>query len=553
MSDSRVESLMKMAEAAFTRFEPWRQLSQDIAANFYPMRADFTQSLQLQDFASDLMDGSPLSMRENLGNAIDAMLRQGQWFHVGTGDRERDDRPGNKVGLNRATDVLSAIIKNRKSNWRNATKEADMDWCSFGGCVMSVEEAPSRDHVMFRAWHPKDCAWNLDENGRLYCFYRKMQMSARNILKKVESGVWKGAVSQNIREAVKLDPGKEFPLMHVLMRADDLYAASYKDQKRIRHEYISIYMDCENRTYLNELGSPVFNYVAPRMRTMGNLPFGFSPMALNSIADARMLQDMSLVILEQGQKAVDPPTIGAGSVFTRDLKLFAGGHTEVDLDEGRRLQDVFTTVDTGERINVGLELKADVRALIADAWLMNKLMLPSLRDMREVEVMVRTEEFRRAALPFFQPIESNYHSELLGVAFDVATNARMISPEMFPPELRGHDIDFTFDSPLNEAEGKLIVDKYFTAINIVAAMEPIDPSAKNLFKIRKAAEEALSFGGKAEWIATDEERAALDEQAQQESDLAKGAEIARQAAGVIADTSNASMAAQAAGLAPQPA
>ena len=78
-------------------------------------------------------------------------------------------------------------------------------------------------------------------------------------------------------------------------------------------------------------------------------------MALNSISDARMIQDMSLVLLEQGQKAVDPPTIGAGDVFTRDYNLFAGGFTEVDLDD-RCLQDVFTTVQTGNVV-IGLEMK----------------------------------------------------------------------------------------------------------------------------------------------------------------------------------------------------
>ena len=104
---------------------------------------------------------------------------------------------------------------------------------------------------------------------------------------------------------------REFLIRHVLMPTEDIYGGDMGSMKRIRHPFISIYIDVENRTYLHERGAPVFNHVIGRHRTLSGLPYGFSPMALNSLPDARMLQDMSLVILEQGQKSVDPPTIGA--------------------------------------------------------------------------------------------------------------------------------------------------------------------------------------------------------------------------------------------------
>ena len=102
--------------------------------------------------------------------------------------------------------------------------------------------------------------------------------------------------------------------------------------------------------------------------------------------------------------------IGDVGTFTRDQNLYSGGFTYVDLPEGRALQDVMTTINTSQGLQQGMELKQDIRALISDAFLLNKLYLPSARDMRELEVAVRTEEFRRAALPFFTPIETEYHT-----------------------------------------------------------------------------------------------------------------------------------------------
>jgi len=553
MADSRCEELLRLSSATFEEFRPWRQLCQDIARNFYPMRADFTQTLDLGDFAGDLMDGFPVNARETLGNAIDAMLRQENgaqgWFHVGSGDLELDARPANLVAFNVATNKMRSILKNPASGWQDASKELDMDWVAFGTACGSVEESRDRDHVSVRAWHPRDCAWRFDEDGALDTFYRDIELTARDIKRRFDSGRWSGTMAPAIRDAALRDPGKRFRVRHILMRSDEIYGSSRADMRRIRHPFISIYIDVDNRTYLNEAGAPVFNYFVARSRTLSGKPQGFSPMALNSLPDARMLQDIALTVLEQGQKANDPPTIGAGNVFTRDMNFFAGGHTEVDLEEGQKLGDVFTTIETGN-FNAGLEIKADVRNLLAEAWLLNKLMLPTLRDMRELEVQVRTDEFRRAALPFFKPIDTNYHNQVLGVVYKVAANMRIINPAMFAAELGDRPVAFTFDSPLNEAEGTEIVRAYYEALNIVGAGAKVDATVANIFDLRKATEDALSRGTRAEWLIPEDQREEAANQADVVSGLTQGAQIAREAAGVTADVSAASMAAQQAGLAP---
>jgi hypothetical protein len=553
MVDTAADELLKISAATFVKFGPWYSLCQDVAENMYPERADFTTTLALENFAGTLFDGYPSRARETLGNSIDAMLRQGNWFSVGTGDIDLDQRPANKVSLNRSTGALKSIVRDPRSGWMDATKEADMDWVSFGTSIESVEESSTRDYVIFRAWHPGNCAWVYNENRVVDMFFRKMKMGAREIVRRIDGGQWNGTASAGLRERAKLDPSAEVSVEHCLMTADDMYGGDRKDMRRNKHPFTSCYIDVESREILHKRGTPVFNYVVSRARSLSGKPFGFSPMALGALSDARMLQDMALVIIEQGQKAVDPPTLGAGNVFTRDINFFAGGHTEVDLEPTQKIGDVFTTLDTGQRLDTGLELKQDVRNGITEAMLLNKLMLPSLRDMREVEVMVRTEEFRRAALPFFQPIELNRHSPLLSTAWQVAQNMGIIHPDMFTAELRGRETRFTFESPLNEAEGKIIVQKYNDSLNILAAGAQVDKSVATIFDIRKATEEALSQGGKPEWLVPENERRQADQNAQVVSGLAQGADIARQAAGVTADVANASMAAQQAGLAPPPA
>lgn len=549
MADTRTEELLRRSNKTFERFRPYRDLNQDLSENFHPLRADFTRSLELYDFAGYLMDGSPVNARETLGNSIEAMLRQGEWFHMGTGDLERDKRPGNAVSLNRGTNAIRSIVKGKGSNWMDASKTADMDWVTFGAFAMSIEESVQRTHIVYKTHHLRDCSWIFDTDGKLICFYRDMDMTARDIMARVNRGTWTGVPSVSIRQAASIEPDRMFKVRHILMSTEEIYASDMQSMRRIKHPYISIYLDVEGSSMLNELGTPVFNYVVGRNRTVGHLPFGFSPMALNSLSDARMLQDMALVLLEQGQKAVDPPTVGSGQVFTRDLNMFPGGHTEVDLEPEQRLQDVFTTVDTGQ-MNVGFEMKQDVRNLIAECWLLNKLMLPTLKDMRELEVMVRTEEFRRAALPFFQPIEANYHGQVLGTTYDVAVNFGAIKADMFNADLRGHGVEFTFDSPLQEAEGKLIVGEYYELVNITATGAKVDKTIANMVDIRKATEDAISRGTRPEWLIPEDQRQEAAQQGDQVNALDQGAAIAQRGAAVSADVANATLALKQAGIAP---
>jgi hypothetical protein len=292
----------------------------------------------------------------------------------------------------------------------------------------------------------------------------------------------------------------------------------------------------------------MFPYIVPRWMQLGRHPWGFSPAALNAIPDARMLQSLAMIILEQGEKALDPPMVGAQEIFTRDINLYSGGFTYVDLPEGAKLGDLMTTVQTSEGLQAGLELKQDARALIVQSFLLNKLFLPNASDMRELEVAVRTEEFRRAALPFFNPIETDYHPRLLSKVFERALLIGQIDARMFPPELADQDVRFTFNSPLNEAEGKLMVERYNMVINTVATGTQIDKSTPSLLNIRKATEDAIRGIAEPTWLYSGREKKAKDAEAAEQQQLEKAAALANQGSLVAANVASAKQAAEGAGL-----
>jgi hypothetical protein len=551
MGDTRAQELLRISDGLFSRKRTWDSLCQDIAENFYPLRSDFTTSFSLgTDFATGLMDGTTINMRETLGNSIDSMLRQGDWFSISTGDEARDKRAGNALALSRATSLFrKGVIADPRSNVQMALKEADHDWVAFGNPVLSWEEAPARSHLITRAWHPKLCAWMVNEYGVVDGFFRKCMLPARDIHRKFKQGAWTGHMRPEIERAAKDEPTREFPVIHLLMEAEEVYGGSAADMRRNRHRYVSMYIDQTHTEVLNSRGTPVFNYIVPRYRTVSNFPQGFSPVAINSLPDARMLQSLALTLLEQGEKGVDPPIVVSQDIFKNDFNLYAGGVSAVDLGQTDDIRKAMQVVNTSDGMPVGLQMKQDVRALLAEHWLLNKLFLPSVREMRELEVMVRTEEFRRAALPFFTPIESQYHSPWLSVGFEMAVNMGLIPAEIFPEDLQGQDITWKFESPLKEAEGQKVVAAFNTSVQIIAAGSEAEPGLAKQFNIADAVIDAVrGAGAKPEWIKPERERKAVAEEDAQVAQLQKTAALLDQGAATTANVSGAKVAAEQAGL-----
>jgi hypothetical protein len=546
MDDSRAKELVKIGSGLFTKKGQWDSLCQDIAENFYPMRADFTSTLTLgDDFSLDLMESYPVQTRETLGNAPSAMLRQGDWFQVRTGIDEVDEDPTNARWLDDATKAFRKLVYDRRANFVSATNEADHDWVAFGNPVLSIEESPTRDHMLFRSWHPRDCAWMINEVGKIDHVQRKMDKTARNLKAR-----FKDKCHQDIQNACKDDPSKEFNIRHIVMPTEDLYGDDKAMRRKYaKHPFLSIYVDIDHEMILGEGGLSVFNYIIPRWRTLTGISQGFSPCTINALPDGRMLQSMARIILEQGEKAVDPPTVVSGEVFKDAANLYAGGMTYVDLEADQKIQDVMTTIETSGGISIGMEMKADVRQLIAEAFLLNKLYLPDTREMTAYETSARMAEFRRAALPFFGPIENEYHLPLLDTAFQLAINNKQFNLGEIPDDLREADTTFVFESPLNTAEGRANVSAFQESVQILAGAAQFDNTIPTTMDFKQMTKDAVrGTGAPANWFKDEEVQQSEEEAANSAERLQQAAAALQTGAGVGKDVADASLALQQAGM-----
>lgn len=549
--DSRAKELVSIGDKLFAKKQQWDSLCQEISEFIYPMRGDFTQSFTLgDDFSADLMDSFQVQARETLGNTIGALLRQGEWFAVKTGLDEVDEDPANARWLEYATNHFRRLVYDRRANFVRSTNEADHDWVAFGNPVLSVEESPDRTHFLFRTWHPKECAWMLNQVGKIDHVQRHMPMTARSIKQR-----WpKAALHQDIIQAAEKEPSKEFKIRHIVLPFEEIYA----DDKAKRRQYkdnpfCSLYIDCEHETVLGEGPLPVFNYIIPRWRTVSSFPQGFSPAAINSLPDVRMLQSLARILLEQGEKAVDPPMFGRGDIFRNEINRYAGGLTYVDLEADQKIQDAIHIEQPSAGLSAGMEMKQDVRNLIAEAFLLNKIMLPP-QQKTAFETQARLEEYRRAILPFTGPIESEYHLPLLDVAFQMAVRNNAFNIDEMPKALSDKDVTFTFEGPLNTAEGRQNVQAFQESLQIIAGAANIDKTVATLIDWQKATKDAVrGTQAPADWFNDEQTQQDAADQTNTVDGLAQAAAALKGGADVGKSVADASLALQQAGMIQPPA
>lgn len=508
---SLIEALEAQAEQLFGKRSTLLSLWQEMADNFYPERADFTTVRNLgADFASNLTTSYPVIARRDLGNAISAMLRPTakEWFRIGTRDPEQEDTPA-KQWLEWTGKLMLRAMQDRGSQFSRATKEGDHDFVTFGQAAISVEMNREQNGFLYRCWHLRDVAWIENAEGKIDTVYRKWKPTAHQLKQ-----LFPGKLHADTVRKMEKDPFHEVDVRHCVLPIEQYEMLPGAEPKRVRTPYVSIFYDAEHKHLLECVGSWTKVYTIPRWHTLSGSQYAYSPATRAALPDGRLLQAVSLALLEAGEKAVTPPMLAVQEAIRGDVSVYAGGITWVDREYDERLGAVLKTLDVDKSgLAFGLETQQDLRTQLADAFYLSKLNLPPAGgpDMTAYEVGQRIQEFIRNTLPLFEPMEADYNGGLCEDTFELMVR---YSPEVrrsIPKSLAGADIQFQFESPLHDAIDKAKVGQFMEAQQILATALQLDPSTVHLVDGQKATRDVLSAVIPAKWMRSANEVQALAE------------------------------------------
>ncbi len=528
-----IELLKKQGDELFANRGNLMSLWQEIANNFYPERADFTESRGLgQEFAKDLDTSYPVLARRDLGNQIGGMLRptNKEWFSIIKRYDESLDTSGQQW-LEWAGKIQKRAMYDPVAMFTRATKEADHDWAAFGQTVLTVRMNLQENALLYRNWHLRDVVWKEDSIGRVGTVFRKWKPDALTL-----STIFKDKCHRKVTECLEKDPYREINVYHC-----EVPASTYKPDKWGDKPLVSIYYDIDNNHIVEEIGIYEGEYVIPRWQTVSGSQYAFSPATTAALPDARLIQAVASVLLDASEKIVDPPMVAVQEAIRSDISIYAGGITWVDADYDERLGEVLREMKQGGNLPVGFEMQADTREMISEAFFLNKLALPPpVAGMTAYETSERVAEYIRQALPLFEPMESEYNGAVCEKTFNILMkNGAFGNPQSMPESLYGGDITFQFESPMREAVERVKGQRFIETKDLIASAMELDPSTGYIVDAAEAVRDALEgMGSPAKWRRPKDEVKAMKAQDDETAQAQQMLEMAQQGADVVKTASD---------------
>lgn len=460
-------------------------LRQEIAEHFYPERADFTIRRDVgTDFAGHLTTSYPLLCRRDLGDQFGTMLRTGDWFHTivkGVNENTLDNE--SRAWIQHKTGVMRRAMYDTESLFKKASTLKDHDMATFGDAVLGIQLNRTRDTLLYQTHHTRDVVWMEDSSGKICLVGRKWRPGAAELVR-----IFGDRVHPKVKEVAAKRPFEEIEVLHIVVEAE-LYDAPPSGKPRW-----SLYIDTQNASHVIEQ-IPIYGriYRIPRWRTIGS-QYSMSPATIIALPEARLLQAMALTLLEAGEGIVNPPLLATVDAVRSDIALYPGGITWLDNEYDEKLGEALRPLLKDTRgMPLSQELNADTRAILKEAFYLNKLTLPrSEGDMTAFETAKRVEEYIRGALPLFEPLETEDNGQVCEETWDLLQRGGAFgSPWEMPKKLRGAPIDFRFESPLHEAIERQKAIRWVEAKQVVLDAAQLDRNAPAVLNAMKGLRDVL--------------------------------------------------------------
>lgn len=197
--------------------------------------------------------------------------------------------------------------------------------------------------------------------------------------------------------------------------------------------------------------------------------------------------------------------------------------------------------------------------MLSQIFRLNVLQLPLGQDMTATEVIERIEEHARALLPIFEPVDDEYNTPMLDETFDILADGGAFKPEKiegFGPDFEdwffgGNNLQFAYDNPLQDAEGRKRVAQFQEVLTLAAGKAEAEQSmgGASPININQAFRDAIrGTGAPADWEKSEEEMQAEEEAAALQADIANVVETVSAGAQVAEQAGNAAKALNEGGL-----
>ena len=342
--------------------------------------------------------------------------------------------------------MTARVFENPKSRFRQAMGEGDLDLVNFGTATVFGGENRDLNGMMYQAEHLKNVFLIVNHNNVIDGLIIRRMLNirqARQFFGKNAGATVKENEDQDSRSA-------KIEFVHFILPREEKNVGPLATQLPIA----SVWIEVSKKEQIQESGFFEFPYAVPRFDTTTGEEWGRGP-GMIALPDSNMLQAMDETIIVGAQKAIEPPIMAPDDGSFNAANTVPGGISYYDAELAKEMGRIpVAPLDTGARIELGLEMQQDRRFQVEKAFFKHVLNLPvDGPEMTATEVIKRDQEFMREMGGLFGRLESDYIAPVVERAFNVMLRAGAF-PEI-PEILQGQNVRFEFESPLKKVRQQI--------------------------------------------------------------------------------------------------
>lgn len=530
MADSRADAIIRRQEKMFADRTIFEQHWREIAERILPRSDHFMRTAWPPGFkhTEKVFDATAGLALERFAAAMESMLtpRTQRWHKLSCKDEKLDQSPAVRAYLDEVTQILFNVRYAPRANFASQAHEVYMSLGAFGTGGMFIDDAVGRG-IRYRSVHLSEMFIAENHQGIIDTVHRKFQMTARQAVQRFGSE----RLSQKIRDAAEKTPDQTFHFLHCVQPNEEIKPGR-KDYRGM--QYASLYLSLDDREIVQEGGFRAMPYACGRYVTGPKEIYGRSP-AMTVLPDIKMINEMSKTVMRAAHKIVDPPLLlqEDGALQAFDLRPGALNYGGVN-DQG---QQVVHPLQTGARVDIGLDMMEQRRKLINDAFLVTLFqILVDSPQMTATEAMLRAQEKGALLAPSMGRQQSEFLGPLIEREIDILARAGVLPP--MPDELieAGGVVEIEYVSPLNRAQRSEEGVAIMRTLEAVAPLAQIDPSVLMVFDPQAIARELADINGVPQKVLrTEDDIRAMEAQQAQAAQAKMLLEAAPVASGVVKD------------------
>ena len=402
-------------------------------------------------------ESTAIHSNELLASALHGMLTNPAttWFELSTGDEQIDMDDEVRLWLQNTVKQMHNVLNT--SNFHTNIHELYLDLGCFGTGLMRIEE-DKEEVVKFQTRPIYEAYARENAQGNINTIYRSFKLDVNQIAEEFGTEMF----DSQLEGFLKNRDSQKLEILHVVepVEQDDEF-----DQRGFT--YKSVYILVDRKIPLKTGGFKEFPYVVPRWTKIAGEVYGRSP-GMKALPDIKMTNVVAKTTIRSAQKVVDPPLLMPDDGYMMPFKTAPGA-----INFYRPGAQPVTPLQTGSRVDFGVQFTEQINARIREAFFIDQLQLNTGPQMTATEVAQRTEE----KLRLLGPILGRQHYELLKPLIN-RLFAIMFRKNMFeevPEILQDRNLQVQYSSKIAKAQKSADADTLIKVMNVIGPMIQLQP------------------------------------------------------------------------------